>query len=70
MNKAKAEGAERVQALEKQLAQADPDTATFKVLFDSWQDTYDKMMDTLEQIKATDSSKAEKLRGAVLSTPI
>ncbi|NCE76603.1 hypothetical protein D1157_16710 [Anaerotruncus sp. X29] len=65
MNKAKAEGAERVQALEKQLAQADPDTATFKVLFDSWQDTYDKMMDTLEQIKATDSSKAEKLRGAV-----
>lgn len=65
VNKAKAEGAERVQALEKQLAQADPDTATFKVLFDSWQDTYDKMMDTLEQIKATDSSKAEKLRGAV-----
>lgn len=30
-----------------------------------WQETYWKMMEALEQIKAADSSKAEKLRGAV-----
>ena len=63
--KARAEDAERMQTLEKQLAQADPDTATFKLLFVSWQETYGKMMEALEQIKATDSSKAEKLQGAI-----
>ena len=52
-------------ALEKQLAQADPDTATFKVLFTSWQETYGKMMEALERIKATDSDKAGKLQGAI-----
>ena len=41
----KAENAERMQALEKQLSKADPDTATFKVLFSSWQETYWKMME-------------------------
>ena len=61
----KAESAERMQALEKQLAQADPDTATFKVLFTSWQETYGKMMEALERIKATDSDKAGKLQGAI-----
>lgn len=57
--------AERVRTLEKQLAQADPDTAAFKVLFISWQETYGKMVETLERIKATDSGKAEKLQGAI-----
>ena len=65
VEKAKAEGAERVQALEKQLAQADPDTAAFKVLFTSWQETYIKMQETLERIKTTDNGKAEKLQGAI-----
>ena len=61
----KTENAERMQALEKQLAQADPDTATFKVLFTSWQETYGKMMEALERIRATDSDKAGKLQGAI-----
>ena len=61
----KAENAERMQALEKQLSKADPDTATFKVLFSSWQETYWKMMEVLERIKAADSTKAGKLQGAV-----
>ena len=61
----KAENAERMQALEKQLSKADPDMATFKVLFSSWQETYWKMMEVLERIKAADSTKAGKLQGAV-----
>lgn len=61
----KAENAERMQALEKQMSKADPDTATFKVLFSSWQETYWKMMEVLERIKAADSTKAGKLQGAV-----
>ena len=65
VEKVKTEGAERIQILEKQLAQADPGTVTFKVLFDSWQDAYDKMMEALEQIKSTDRIKAEKLQGAI-----
>lgn len=65
VEKARAAATERMQALEKQLAQADPDTATFKVLFTSWQETYGKMMEALERIKATDSDKAGKLQGAI-----
>ena len=65
VEKARADDAERMQALEKQLAQADPGTATFKLLFVSWQETYGKMMEALEQIKSTDSSKAEKLQSAI-----
>ena len=65
VEKAQAATTERMQALEKQLAQADPDTATFKVLFTSWQETYGKMMEALERIRATDSDKAGKLQGAI-----
>ena len=65
VEKAQAATTARMQALEKQLAQADPDTATFKVLFTSWQETYGKMMEALERIKAADSDKADKLQGAI-----
>lgn len=65
VEKVQAATTERMQALEKQLAQADPDTATFKVLFTSWQETYGKMMEALERIKATDSAKAGKLQVAI-----
>lgn len=65
VEKVQAATTERMQALEKQLAQADPDTATFKVLFTSWQETYGKMLEALERIKATDSDKADKLQGAI-----
>lgn len=65
VEQARAADTERMQALEKQLAQADPDTATLGVLFTSWQETYEKMMEVLERIRATDSGKAEKLQGAI-----
>ena len=65
VEQARSADAERMQTLEKQLAQADPDTAAFKVLFISWQETYGKMVETLERIKAIDSGKAEKLQGAI-----
>lgn len=65
VEKAQAATTERMQTLEKQLAQADPDTTAFRVLFDSWQETYGKMMEALERIKATDSDKAGKLQGAI-----
>ena len=65
VEQARSADAERVRTLEKQLAQADSDTAAFKVLFISWQETYGKMMEALERIKATDSGKAEKLQGAI-----
>ena len=65
VEQARAEDAERLRGLEKQLAQADPDTATFKVLFTSWQETYGKMIEALERIKATDSDKAGKFQGAI-----
>ncbi len=57
------EGADITTDLEA--AQADPDTATFKVLFTSWQEAYGKMIEALERIKVTDSDKAGKLQGAI-----
>ena len=65
VEKAQAAANERLQALEKQLAQSDPDTAAFKVLFEGWQEAYDRMMDALERIRTTDSGKAEKLSAAI-----
>ena len=65
VEKAQAATTERMQVLEKLLAQADPDATTFKVLFTSWQETYGKMMEALERIRATDSDKAGKLQGAI-----
>ena len=65
VEKAKATANERLRAMEKQLAQSDPDTVTFKVLFDGWQEAYGRMMDALERIRAADSGKAEKLSAAV-----
>lgn len=61
----KAENAERMQALEKQLSKVDPDTTTLMVLFKSWQETYTKMWETLHRIEAADSDKAQKLRGGI-----
>ena len=65
VEQARAEDAEQIQNLKKELAMADPDTATFKVLFARWQETYGQMMDTLERIKAADSAKARRLQGAI-----
>lgn len=65
VEKAQAAANERLRAMEKQLAQSDPDTVTFKVLFDGWQEAYGRMMDALERIRTADSGKAEKLSAAV-----
>lgn len=65
MERIKAESAERMQALEKQLSKADPDTTTLMVLFKSWQETYTKMWETLHRIGTADSDKAQKLRGGI-----
>lgn len=62
---ARAESREQVRQLEKQLAAADPDTAAFKVLFESWQEAYNKMHAALERVAQADPAKADKLRGAV-----
>lgn len=59
---ARADSEERVQTLEKQLAQADTNTAEFKVRFTYWQEEYLKMMEPLERIARTDAEKAAKLR--------
>ena len=61
----KAENAERMQALEKQLSKADPDTTTLMVLFKGWQETYTKMWETLHRIEAADSDKAQRLQGGI-----
>lgn len=63
VEQAKAEGAEQLRDLEKQLAAADPDTAAFKVLFDSWQEAYCKVASALDQMQ--DRARADKLRNAV-----
>lgn len=62
---ARAESAEKIHELEKQLAMADPETAVFRMRFISWQEAYDKMMEQLEKVAAADSEKADKLRAAV-----
>ncbi len=68
VERAKAEGAERIRALEKQLAQTDPDTATLNILFASWQETYWKMQEIIERIKPVDSDKAGRFQDAIRST--
>ena len=65
VEKARAEDAARLATLEKQLAQADGDTAAFKVYFDAWQADYGRMMGHLAKIEARDPEKAEKLKSAV-----
>lgn len=65
VEKARAAANEQMQALEKQLARSDPDVAELKVLFASWQETYQKMMDVLERIAQTDKNQASRLREGV-----
>lgn len=62
---ARAESAERIRELEKQLAQADPETQMFRMRFEAWQEAYYQMHEVLEEIKKADHEKAEKLSGAV-----
>lgn len=50
VNQAKAEGAEQIRSLEKQLAAADPNVAEFRVRWDAWREDYQKMAEVLERI--------------------
>lgn len=65
VERARAEDAERLRDMEKKLAQADPDTTTFKVLLDRWQDAYDQMIEVLDRIARADETRATRLRNAV-----
>ena len=65
VNKAKAEDAERLRGLEKQLAAADPNVAEFKVRWNTWREDYQKMMEVLNRIAQADEEQAAKLRNAV-----
>lgn len=62
---AKAESAERIRELEKQLAQADPETQMFRMRFEAWQEAYYQMHEALDKIEKADPEKAAKLSGAV-----
>lgn len=65
VEKARSEDAEQLRNLEKKLAAADPNVAEFKVLFTTWQEDYQKMVDILGRIAQTDGERATKLRQAV-----
>ena len=65
VEKARAEGAERLRGLEKQLAAADPNVAEFKIRFNSWRDEHWKMMEALSRIAQADEERAARLRQAV-----
>ena len=62
---AKAESAERIRELEKQLAQVDPETQMFRMRYEAWQEAYNQMLEVLEKIEKADPEKAAKLSGAV-----
>lgn len=65
VEQARAEDAERLRGLEKQLAAADPNVAEFKVRFTSWQEEYQKMTEVLGRIAQADEERGAKLRQAV-----
>lgn len=65
VEKARAEDAERIASMEKQLATADGDVAAFRVHYEAWQESFNKMAGYLEKISARDAERAGKLRKAV-----
>lgn len=56
---------ERIAAMEKQLAAADGDVAAFRVHYEAWQDSYNKMSGYLAKISGRDPERAGKLKMAV-----
>ena len=65
VEEARASDRERIAAMEKQLASADGDVAAFRVHYEAWQESYNKMAGYLERIRGRDPEKAGKLRSAV-----
>lgn len=54
-----------IDVLKKQLSTADPATAAFKIRFEEWQLSWQKMTAALAQVEKEDAAKADKLRSAV-----
>lgn len=58
------DNSQRVHELEKQVALADPDAQTFKFLFEQVQESFSKMMQTLQRMEEKESGVAGNLRKA------
>lgn len=65
VERARAEDAERLAAMEKQLAAADGDVAAFRVHYEAWQEHFNKMSGYLTKISGRDPERAGKLRMAM-----
>lgn len=65
VERTRAEDAERIAAMERQLAAADGDVAAFRVHYEAWQDSYNKMSGYLAKISGRDPERAGKLKMAV-----
>ena len=65
VEKARAEDAQRIQEMEKQLAASDGETIEIMLLFQTWQENYNAMMDRLDQIEPRDPEKANRMRNSV-----
>ena len=56
---------EKIASMEKQLATADGDVAAFRVHYEAWQESFNKMAGYLAKIDHRDTERAGKLRMAV-----
>ena len=65
VEKARAESAEKIRSMEKQLTAADPTVSEFKVRYSAWQEDFQKMAALLDKIAQADETRAAKLRQAV-----
>lgn len=67
VEKARAEDAQQIQEMKKQLAASDGQTIEIMLLFQTWQENYNAIMDRLDQIEPRDQEKANRMRNSVKS---
>ena len=65
VEKARAEDRERIASMEKQLAAADGDVAAFRVHYEAWQESFNKMAGYLAKVSSREPERAGKRRMAV-----
>lgn len=65
VKEARAEDAERLASLEKQLAASDGDVSAFRVHYEAWQEHYNKLSGYLAKIAGRDPERGGKLKMAV-----
>lgn len=65
VEEARAEDAERLASLEKQLAASDGDVSAFRVHYEAWQEHYNKLSGYLAKIAGRDPERGGKLKMAV-----